>query len=476
MRASIRRRSIAFKVLAYVTSILAAAVLAATIATGYFTLEFARARLEERIADYAKYTAERLDSNFRSWATVTVLHARAIDGLGGRPPLDEAARLARLHVSQSDDIVGGGSWWNYYLHDAATKYAVRYYGNDKGSLTDHSGDYATGVDDFPNDAWFQIVKDGRSPADYRWTEPYHDPTVDIDMVTCSAPFFDGDRKWIGLVTSDISLASLQRIVSEVRIGETGYAFLVSAAGAFISHPERGMSDSLAAIEEGRYSALAEALGSGGSGIARITGPEGVAHFAYAPVANPGWGLAISVPEEVLYAARNGAILRSAIVLLAVIGLAILVLMLAIRRWITRPLGAVSDSLAHIAAEGEADLTVALEVVGNDEIAALSAHFNDFQGKLASLVVSIHGSLDELHGVGEDLSADATETAASLNQIAASIAGVKSQVSRQSAGAGESLESAAGVARMVDVLSQRIEAQHRAIESSDQTVSAMLADI
>ena len=67
MRASIRRRSIAFKVLAYVTSILAAAVLAATLATGYFTLEFARARLEERIADYAKYTAERLDSNFRSW-------------------------------------------------------------------------------------------------------------------------------------------------------------------------------------------------------------------------------------------------------------------------------------------------------------------------------------------------------------------------------------------------------------------------
>ena len=51
MRASIRRRSIAFKVLAYVTSILAAAVLAATLATGYFTLEFARARLEMKAVE-----------------------------------------------------------------------------------------------------------------------------------------------------------------------------------------------------------------------------------------------------------------------------------------------------------------------------------------------------------------------------------------------------------------------------------------
>ncbi len=474
--ASRTRRTVAFKVMIPMAFILAAAVCIATTATALFMLSIMRRQLIEQVSTYTKFTAERIDSYFKDWATITVLHARAIDEKGGRPTLGEAAALARLYVSHTPDIVGGGSWWDYYKHDAATKYAVRYYANEDGALSDLSADFGSGEDDFPKNPWFQIVKDSASPADFRWTDPYRDPIVDIDMVTCSAPFFDGESRWIGLVTSDIRLRTLQSIVSEVKLGKDGYAFLVAASGAFISHPRFGMSETLQDVEGGRYGDLAARLLEGESGVYERKGPGGSEFFAYGPIATPGWGLAISVPEEILYEARNRVVIQALIAFLVVVVAAFVIIWLTITNWVSKPLKAISENLRGIAEEGEADLTRELPVRGRDEIGRLSEHFNRFQGKLAAIIGSIRTSLDDLHAIGGDLSANAIETAAALNQIAANISGVRGEVTRQSSAVEKSLRSVDKINETMDALSGSLERQFSDISTATKAIEGMVADI
>ena len=77
-----------------------------------------------------------------------------------------------------------------------------------------------------------------------WSEPYFDEGAgNIIMSTYSVPFYQdikGEKKLLGIVTADISLAWLQEMVSSIKIAETGYAFLISKTGTLITHPRKDL--------------------------------------------------------------------------------------------------------------------------------------------------------------------------------------------------------------------------------------------
>src|SRR4030042_6062089 len=86
--------------------------------------------------------------------------------------------------------------------------------------------------------WYQVPKELNRPL---WSEPYFDEGGgNIIMSTFSMPFYQdqkGIRKFKGGVPADLSLNWLQKLVSSVKILETGYAFLISQNGVFVTHPE-----------------------------------------------------------------------------------------------------------------------------------------------------------------------------------------------------------------------------------------------
>jgi methyl-accepting chemotaxis protein len=78
------------------------------------------------------------------------------------------------------------------------------------------------------------------------------------------------------------------------------------------------------------------------------------------------------------------------------------------RSITRPLAEVHRQLRAMA-EGEGDLSVALQVKGGDEIAALASAFNAFTGKLRAIIRSLQESVDRLSSTAAEISRMAEET-------------------------------------------------------------------
>jgi tRNA A-37 threonylcarbamoyl transferase component Bud32 len=85
--------------------------------------------------------------------------------------------------------------------------------------------------------WYsQTAKERRAV----WTEPFVDYGAgDIPLLSPSIPL-ERKGKFVGVVTVDLSLDYFQVLrqwLDELRLGETGYAFVVSPKGTFISHPD-----------------------------------------------------------------------------------------------------------------------------------------------------------------------------------------------------------------------------------------------
>ena len=105
------------------------------------------------------------------------------------------------------------------------------------------------------------------------------------MVTFSQPLFiqrDGTRKFCGVVAVDVSLEWLRKTMATSQVLETGYAFLLSKEGIYITHPNPDMIMKKADIVSWKS-------------------PEAKGVPNLFPLYPPGWVLGIVIPEEELYA-------------------------------------------------------------------------------------------------------------------------------------------------------------------------------
>ncbi len=239
--------------------------------------------------------------------------------------------------------------------------------------------------------WYQLPKELNHAV---WSEPYYDEGGGrIIMTTYSVPFnkiVGGHRSLQGVVTADVSLSWLKEIVSAVKIFESGYAFLVSQNGVFITHPreELILRESLFSLAESRgdpgLREIGRAMIRGEQGFVKVrdfvSGKE--SRLAYAPLSSSGWSLGIIFPENELYAGLRR--LERGVLLIGLLGLGLLVVAIAvIAGTITRPLRFLARQSQEIS---RGNLNIDLPVpVNQDEIGRLTRSFGEMRDSLREYI-------------------------------------------------------------------------------------------
>jgi len=242
--------------------------------------------------------------------------------------------------------------------------------------------------------WYQIPKELERAV---WSEPYFDEGAgNIMMSTYSIPFFrksGEDRVLTGIVTADISLDWLVDIVSRISPSESGFSFLISQSGVFVTHPDREliMRESLFSVAEAADDKELRAVGR-----AMIDGKQGFValknHFAgqkawlyYAPIPAVGWSIGVVFPEEALFAGLRG--LNRMVLIIGTAGFGILFLIIVLASGtITRPLRTLTKEAAEIA-RGNLDVEMA-EVKSNDEVGELSRSFDNMKVALKEYIAHL----------------------------------------------------------------------------------------
>jgi sigma-B regulation protein RsbU (phosphoserine phosphatase) len=346
----------------------------------FFSRRIIVRNVETNAKQLAMATVNRLDIVLKSVEKVPLNLARYLEDL----PLDEGHLLnvARSVVESNPEIYGATIAFEPYAYSPKTKSFAPYFCKRAGKIefTYIPYDYFTWD-------WYQIPRELERPI---WSEPYYDEGAgNILMATYSVPFYrtvGGQRKLMGIVTADISLSWLQEIVSSIRIGKTGYGFVISKNGTFVTHPDSRlvMNETIFTVAEAREDAAMRALGrkmiQGESGFVPteclITGKK--CWMVYAPLSASGWSLGVLFPQDELMADITS--LNDMVLFLSVAGFVLIFLVIVfISRSITRPLRVLARA-TDVVATGNLDIQLP-PVRSKDEVGKLAVAFDSMKDSL-----------------------------------------------------------------------------------------------
>jgi len=285
-------------------------------------------------------------------------------------------------VKNNPDVYGSTIAFEPFGFDPSSRYFAPYFFRQR---EDVRSTYIGGKDYhyFYYD-WYVIPKElGRS----EWSEPYFDEGAgNILMATYSTPFFRKEsdlRVFAGVITMDISLEWLQKIVGDIRVLETGYGFVISKNGTFVTHPvDRNiMNETLFSLNEESSHPHMREIGKnmiqGKTGFTRCKDPASQVdgYLYYAPVSSNGWSLGVFFPAE--EALADIYQLNRIVIFLAASGIVILgIVIVSIAGSITRPLHDLTG-VAQTVASGNLE-TVLPPATSGDEVGRLRDAFSQMQ--------------------------------------------------------------------------------------------------
>ncbi|PKN07206.1 MAG: serine/threonine protein phosphatase [Deltaproteobacteria bacterium HGW-Deltaproteobacteria-8] len=235
--------------------------------------------------------------------------------------------------------------------------------------------------------WYQIPRQLKQIV---WSEPYFDEGGgNTLMATCSVPFYQGEgdaRRVAGVTTADVSLDWLKRLVASVQVLDTGYAWLITRNGTYVTHPAPGVAfnETIFSRAEENHDPDLRRIGQdmirGGSKLVQLkslhTGKPGF--LVYAPLPSTGWSLGVFSPRDELLADVN----RLALVSAGLGGggfLLLAALVPIIARGITKPLRRLCGAAREVAG-GHLDAALP-EVKSRDEVHDLASAFANMQTSL-----------------------------------------------------------------------------------------------
>ncbi len=284
-------------------------------------------------------------------------------------------------------------------------------------FADGQGGSQKGVD-IANRPYFQKAKAGATAI----SEPVISRASGNLVLPIAVPVRDEQGQPAGVLASVLRIGFLTEKLLDVKIGKTGYPFIVNAAGLVIGHPnkEHILKTDISQIPE--MAAIFKALGSVKTGIEayRFKGVDKIAGFA--PVAISGWSLVVTQDEaEFLESVRD---IRNAVAFGGGFFLALTVVgVFFFARSLSRPIGRVVE-LVHAGAE---------------EVAAASSQVSSSSQNLAAGASEQAASIQQTSASLEEISSMTKQNAAHASQANGLVTEANQVIERANRSMGELIE-------------------------------------
>jgi signal transduction histidine kinase len=199
----------------------------------------------------------------------------------------------------------------------------------------------------------------------------------------------------GVTVAEVNLKFVWGVISAIKMGETGYAYVVDREGRLIAHPNTGLV--LQKADFSRLPFIAAAL----RGVAAGDAPPATATVptsfdgrrvltTYTVLPELGWLVFVEVPMTEALAPTYASALRGVLVLLAGLVLATLAAMFLVRRMV----GPIRLLRAGAARIGAGDLDSQIAVRTGDELEALADQFNTMAARLREYNAGLERTVEE----------------------------------------------------------------------------------
>lgn len=227
-------------------------------------------------------------------------------------------------------------------------------------------------DDAEHVAWYYEPLKAGKPV---WINPYINKNLnDIKMISYVIPLFDKSGTAVAIIGMDIDMSRITAMVDEIKLYDTGYAFLCDSKGDIVYHNrypggmtlEEIKKNSLFTFIDDNYSD--EQAGD----VINIRNSEGEKRKLCAKFISNGMAVVISVADKEIGRKRISVMIQDAFAVAAVLIVTSL-LTLKFTGIIVKPIKHLTEVSKKIAA---GDLDVEIECNTKDEIGVLASRYSD----------------------------------------------------------------------------------------------------
>jgi signal transduction histidine kinase len=203
----------------------------------------------------------------------------------------------------------------------------------------------------------------------------------------------GLRRDYGVVVAQVNLKFIWDVVSQIKVGQSGKAYVVDSQGRLIAHPDISLVlrntdwSQLPAVQAAR--APQSAVPWESQPTARDFEGRQVL-TAHALVAPLGWLVFIELPLAEAYAPLYASVLRSGALLLGALVVAFFAGLFLAGRMVV-PIRALQDGAARI---GSGDLAQRISIETGDELEALGRQFNSMASRLQDSYANLERKVEE----------------------------------------------------------------------------------
>ncbi|MGA8134186.1 methyl-accepting chemotaxis protein [Pseudomonas sp. MWU12-2345] len=313
--------------------------------------------------------------------------------------------------------------------------------------------------------WYKSAENSSGSA---LTEPY----IDLASGQLVISIVNTVRKAgqsIGVVGGDLSLQAIADSLNALSFDGNGYAFLVSADGKILVHPDKAL------VMKSLSDAYPQDTPRIGNEISETVANGKTRIVAFAPIkglSSVSWYVGVSVDKDKAFAMlsnfRSSAVIATTIAVLIIIALLGLLI-----RALMQPLHVMTRAMQDIA-DGEGDLTRRLTIESQDEFGILGSAFNRFVERIHTSISEVSSATQQVNEVAlrvvsasNSSMLNSDEQASRTNSVAAAInqlGAAAQEIARNAAQASTQASDARGLAADgQQVVERSIKAMHQLSE-------------
>lgn len=291
--------------------------------------------------------------------------------------------------------------------------------------------------DLSKEDFFKTASEGKPFV----TEPFIKENEKQCITTLTLPIKNSDQKMIGILCGTIDLKDINKIVQNVKLGQTGYAFLLNKSGDFVAHKNMDLvfkkTNLLKQAKENQklqpVAELVLEMGSKKSDVKIYPIDEQDTYVAYTPVEGTPWALALTVKNDEIFAGIKD--IRTKQILISLVAIITgIIISLFIKKTLSTELGNVKkyaselsacnlsyrsntrrkDEFGHVIMslnEGVNSLNKTMTSVkkGSNEILCSSREIED-------MLKIISQEIEEITASSEEISASMQQSSAALEEV------------------------------------------------------------
>ncbi|MCF5546291.1 HAMP domain-containing protein [Pseudomonas salomonii] len=439
--------------------ILLAASLIVIAAFALFTLYndyLQRNAIRDDLDNYLHEMGDVTASNIQTWLT-------------GRIALVENA-AQNIAINPEPAVVAG----LLEQKSLTSSFMATYVGDSKGAFTIRPDTKMPDGFDPRVRPWY---KGAQSSNGSTLTEPYIDAATGQLIISVATPSAKAGQS-IGVVGGDLSLQTLVDNIGALNFGGMGYAFLVSADGKVLVHPDKNLvmktlADMYPKNTPKISGDFSEVEANGKDNIVTFTPIKGL------PSVN--WYLGISVDKDKSFAMLSK--FRTSAVIATIIAVVIIIALLGMLiRVLLQPLHVMTRAMQDIA-EGEGDLTRRLNIQNHDEFGTLGNAFNRFVERIHTSIREVSSATEQVNEVAlrvvsasNSSMVNSDEQANRTNSVAAAINELGAAAQEIARNAAQASHQASDARHLAEDGQQVVERNIKAMNQLSEMISASSSNI